>query len=94
MSRLVEPNIAEHWYLLGRAYVRQGKYDDVIDAVMQAVRLARTVSGFFITYRPISCHLRRYHDAHDLDALFRAAERNPSDSYLVWDDQGVLLCPE
>jgi tetratricopeptide (TPR) repeat protein len=69
----------------------QGKFDDAIDAVVQAMRLAPTVSDFYITAGIIFCHVRNYPDA--LHAFFRAAERNPSDN-LAWYNLGVLVRPE
>ena len=90
-SRLVEPSIAEHWYLLGRAYIQQGKWKHASQVIKQATYLTPSVPPFFTTAGRIYYHLGQYEEA--LDAFFTAVRLGPKSS-LCWYNLGVSVRPE
>ncbi|KAK4157975.1 hypothetical protein C8A00DRAFT_29046 [Chaetomidium leptoderma] len=82
-----EPNVAEHWYLIGRAYLGLGEYPRAYEALQQAVYRNGRVPAFWTTVGILYYRINQYRDA--LDAIARAINLN-SVQYVTWRNVGVL----
>ena len=78
---------AQSWYLLGRAYMTQQKYNKAYEAYQQAVYRDGRNPTFWISIGVLYFQINQYKDA--LDAYTRAIRLNPYISE-VWFDLGSL----
>ena len=87
-STLKEPTIADHWYLLLRAYMKLGAFRLARTAMKYAVREAPSIQAFSITIGIIYSYLGEYGDA--FAAFFEASRLDPS-QYLTLYNLVVLV---
>jgi tetratricopeptide (TPR) repeat protein len=66
---------AELWYLLGRAYLREGAHEESYRTLQQAVYLEGPNATAWITIGVLHYDMRQYEDSQD--ALERAIRLNP-----------------
>lgn len=85
---MAEPDVAEHWYLLGRANVSLGNHVDAYNALQQAVYRDSTISAFWNTIAILYRDVNQIPDA--LDSIKRAIQVNPL-RFEYWYNQGVLV---
>ncbi|TPX35649.1 hypothetical protein SmJEL517_g01964 [Synchytrium microbalum] len=78
---------AQTWYLLGRCYMAQQKYNKAYDAYQQAVYRDGRNPTFWCSIGVLYYQINQYRDA--LDAYSRAIRLNPYISE-VWYDLGTL----
>lgn len=79
---------AQSWYLLGRCYMSQQKYDKAYEAYQQAVYRDGRNPTFWCSIGVLYYQINQYRDA--LDAYSRAIRLNPNISE-VWYDLGTLV---
>ena len=79
---------AQSWYLLGRCYMSQQKYNKAYEAYQQAVYRDGRNPTFWCSIGVLYYQINQYRDA--LDAYSRAIRLNPSISE-VWYDLGTLV---
>lgn len=82
-----DPSEAQTWYLLGRCYMAQAKYNRAYDAYQQAVYLDGKNPNFWCSIGVLYYQINQFRDA--LDAYSRAIRLNPHISE-VWYDLGTL----
>ncbi|KAJ7882511.1 hypothetical protein B0H13DRAFT_1486532, partial [Mycena leptocephala] len=82
-----DPSDAQRWYLLGRAYMGDQKYNKAYEAYQQAVYRDDQNPAFWCSIGILSFQLNRYHDA--LSAYSCAVCINPYISE-VWFNLGSL----
>ncbi|KAJ1340665.1 hypothetical protein BSLG_004759 [Batrachochytrium salamandrivorans] len=82
-----DPSDAQTWYLLGRCYMAQQKYNEAYDAYQQAVYRNGRNPTFWCSIGVLYYQINQYSDA--LDAYSRAIRLNPYISE-VWYDLGTL----
>ena len=80
-------NDAQSWYLLGRCYMSQAKYNKAYEAYQQAVYRDGRNPTFWCSIGVLYYQINQYRDA--LDAYSRAIRLNPYISE-VWYDLGTL----
>ncbi|KAK2756777.1 glucose repression mediator protein [Arachnomyces sp. PD_36] len=80
-------NDAQSWYLLGRCYMSQTKYNKAYEAYQQAVYRDGRNPTFWCSIGVLYYQINQYRDA--LDAYSRAIRLNPYISE-VWYDLGTL----
>lgn len=78
---------AQSWYLLGRCYMAQQKYNKAYEAYQQAVYRDGQNPTFWCSIGVLYYQINQFRDA--LDAYFRAIQLNPNISE-VWYDLGTL----
>lgn len=78
---------AQSWYLLGRCYMAQQKYNKAYEAYQQAVYRDEKNPKFWCSIGVLYYQINQYRDA--LEAYFRAIRINPTISE-VWYDLGTL----
>ncbi|OLL21705.1 General transcriptional corepressor ssn6 [Neolecta irregularis DAH-3] len=83
----VDGNDAQSWYLLGRCYMAQQKYNKAYEAYQQAVYRDGHNPTFWCSIGVLYYQINQYRDA--LDAYSRAIRLNPYISE-VWYDLGTL----
>ncbi|RKP01410.1 hypothetical protein CXG81DRAFT_12034, partial [Caulochytrium protostelioides] len=83
----VDTNDAQTWYLLGRCYMAQEKYNKAYDAYQQAVYRDGRNPTFWCSIGVLYYQINQFRDA--LDAYSRAIRLNPYISE-VWYDLGTL----
>lgn len=81
-------NIAEHWYLLGRAFINMKEYDKAYEALQQAVNCNGRIPNIWVTVGILYYCTTQFHNA--LDALTRAIRLEPG-LYVSWYNLGVLV---
>ena len=86
-STEVDPSDAQTWYLLGRCYMAQQKYNKAYEAYQQAVYRDGRNPSFWCSIGVLYYQINQYRDA--LDAYSRAIRLNPYISE-VWYDLGTL----
>ena len=86
-SLIADASDAQSWYLLGRAYMTQQKYNKAYEAYQQAVYRDGRNPTFWISIGVLYFQINQYKDA--LDAYTRAIRLNPYISE-VWFDLGSL----
>ena len=79
---------AQSWYLLGRCYMSQRKYNKAYEAYQQAVYRDGRNPTFWCSIGVLYYRINQYRDA--LDAYSRAIRLNPGISE-VWYDLGTLV---
>ena len=79
---------AQSWYLLGRCYMSQQKYQQAFEAYQQAVYRDGRNPTFWCSIGVLYYQINQYRDA--LDAYSRAIRLNPYISE-VWYDLGTLV---
>ena len=84
---MADASDAQSWYLLGRAYMTQQKYNKAYEAYQQAVYRDGRNPTFWISIGVLYFQINQYKDA--LDAYTRAIRLNPYISE-VWFDLGSL----
>lgn len=82
-----EQSDAQSWYLLGRCYMAQQKYNKAYEAYQQAVYRDGRNPTFWCSIGVLYYQINQYRDA--LDAYSRAIRLNPYISE-VWYDLGTL----
>ncbi|KAK9473741.1 glucose repression mediator protein [Dipodascopsis tothii] len=82
-----DPQDAQSWYLLGRCYMAQQKYNKAYEAYQQAVYREGRNPTFWCSIGVLYYQINQYRDA--LDAYSRAIRLNPYISE-VWYDLGTL----
>ncbi|KAF5117177.1 hypothetical protein DV113_000388 [Geotrichum candidum] len=82
-----DPADAQSWYLLGRCYMAQQKYNKAYEAYQQAVYRDGQNPTFWCSIGVLYYQINQFRDA--LDAYFRAIQLNPNISE-VWYDLGTL----
>ena len=88
ISRVADRSIAEHWYLLGRAYIGMQEYPKAYEALQQAVYWNGRIPNFWVTIGILYYRIDQLRDA--LDALSRAVRLQPS-FWISWYNLGVLV---
>lgn len=83
----IDPNDAQSWYLLGRAYMFDQNYSKAYEAYQQAVYRDGKNPTFWCSIGVLYYQINQYRDA--LDAYSRAIRINPYISE-VWYDLGSL----
>jgi len=78
---------AQSWYLIGRCYMAQQKYNKAYEAYQQAVYRDCRIPTFWCSIGLLYFQINQYRDA--LDAYSKAIRINPNISE-VWYDLGTL----
>ena len=88
ISKLADWPIAEHWYLLGRAYNGMKEYRKAYEALQQAVYWNGRIPHFWVTIGILYYRVNQLRDA--LDAITRAIRVDPY-FWISWYNLGVLV---